>query len=74
MPGATQPDRIDEAFARGMPITNAIRMGLADAFREPRRAGRSVVVWCDGQVVEIEGEEIDRAIELSERLAREQSP
>jgi hypothetical protein len=58
-----QKSRIDRLFDQGWPIDQAIRKGVVEALREHLRAGRSIVVWRDGRVVELAGEAIDRELE-----------
>ena len=58
---------IGESFARRTPIDEAVREAVVEAVRAHRRAGRRVVIWRDGRVVQLEGEEIDR--ELARALA-----
>ena len=67
MPRKGRPSGIGELFARRIPIDAAVRDAVVDAVRAHRRAGRGVVIWRDGRVVELRGEEIDR--ELARALA-----
>jgi hypothetical protein len=67
MPSKARPSAIGELFARRTPIDEAVRDAVVEAVRAHRRAGRAVVIWRDGRVVELEGEEIDR--ELARALA-----
>jgi len=67
MPRNERPSGIGELFAQRTPIDEAVRDAVVEAVREHRRAGRGVVIWRDGRVVELRGEEIDR--ELARALA-----
>lgn len=39
-------------------LDRGIKRGVANALQEHKRAGRSVVIWRDGKVVELAPEEI----------------
>lgn len=50
MSAANRPD-IDEAFALGTPIDEALNEAARIAIDQHRRAGAPLVVWRDGRVV-----------------------
>ncbi len=51
-------DPIDEAFADGRAIDQALKEAVQEALWRHKRLGQSVVVWENGQVVVIPPEEI----------------
>ena len=57
-----EQSHISRMFELGWPIEQAIRSAMIEAVMEHRRAGRPIVSWQDGKVVELRGEEIDRAV------------
>ena len=61
-------NHIDRMFELGWPVEHAIRMAAIEAVMEHRRARRPIVSWRDGKVVELWGEEIERAV--AEGLAK----
>ncbi len=49
-------DMTDEEILRAM--ENGVRRAVREALRDHKRAGRSIVIWRDGKVVELPPEEI----------------
>jgi hypothetical protein len=49
---------IGELFEAGTPIDEALARGIRQALLRHKKLGESVIVWRDGQVVEIPAEEI----------------
>jgi hypothetical protein len=56
---AVRPTPAESAGNIWSPLTEDIQQGVLDALEEHARAGRSVVVWRDGQIVELAGETLD---------------
>jgi hypothetical protein len=59
MPGDKDRDGLDLRSATGIEINHAMSRGVFAALSEHRRAGRSVVVWENNQVVHLSPERID---------------
>lgn len=51
-------DRIEEAFALGTPIDEAVEAAARQAFEEHLRWGRTMPVWRNGEVVWLPPEEV----------------
>jgi hypothetical protein len=51
-------DRIDELFADGTLIDQALRRAVQEALLSHRQTGHPIVVWQDGKVVWVPPEEI----------------
>lgn len=66
--------RIARAFADESIIERALREAARRAILEHRHAGRSIVIRRDGQLVEIEREEIDRELALIDAEAARDLP
>lgn len=57
-----EQSHVTKMFELGWPIEQAIRSAVLEAVLAHRRAGRPIVSWQDGKVVELWGEAIDRAV------------
>ena len=53
----TKPD-IDEILKDSRAVTNAMRKGVAEEIRRKKALGYPVVIWRDGEVVEVPAEDI----------------
>jgi hypothetical protein len=63
----TERDPIEDAFAEGTPIDQAIEEGVQQALRLHQRAGNPIVVWQDGKMQWIAPEDI-AGLEVSSPL------
>lgn len=52
---------IDEIFAEGTPIDEALKKAVREAVLQHKRAGNPIVVWRDGKTVWLQPDEIDEA-------------
>jgi hypothetical protein len=51
-------NKIDEMFALGTPIDEAINRGIQEAVRRHKQAGLPMCAWRNGQIVWIPSEEL----------------
>ena len=60
---ATAKDRIAEVLADDQRVLAAMNRGVREALVEHHRLGRSVVIYRDGQIIEVPPEEIPALLE-----------
>ena len=55
---SSNPKSVTELLANRAAVTRAMRAGVRAALLEHKRAGRSIVVWENGRVVELPADKI----------------
>jgi nicotinamidase-related amidase len=56
---------IDEIFAEGVEVDQAVQEAFRDAVRRHRLEGRKMVIWRDGKVCHVSPEELESAEEAA---------